>query len=658
MLKRDHQLVLPTQARAPGFRVELRGTTFRLVATGAWTVAEATQLDRALKRLRVPIPPTPDFTGEMDIAGIAEIDTAGALLLQRTAAAWEKSGLRTRYAGATESFRILIEEVRSKGRAERPKIEKRSALQFFTEDMAKTLTGVWTDAVQLTGFLGEVTAAFIRLFRQPWRFRTTSFIHHLDHAGFRAVPIIALICFLIGAVVMQQGVVQLKPFGAEPFAVNMVAILALREVGILLTAIMVAGRSGSAFTAEIGSMKMREEIDAMRTLGIDPMDTLVLPRILALVVALPLLTFIGDLMGLAGGGLMAFAVLGLDASNYVDKLRDVIDFQHFMAGMIKAPFAAVIIGLVGCLEGLKVEGSAESLGTHVTSRRGQGHLPGDNFGRRFRHVSVGDRSVIVDNGREVVIRVRGLAKSFGSHQIWDGLNLDVYRGEILAIVGGSGQGKSVLMRVITGLVIPDAGEVGLFGQNTKTLSPQDRLDIERRWGILFQDGALFSSLTVLQNIQVPMREHLELPQAMMDDLAFLKLSMVGLPPNAAYKFPSELSGGMRKRAGLARALALDPEIVFLDEPTAGLDPIGATDFDHLIRKLQQTLGLTVYMVTHDLDTIFTVCDRVAVLADKKIVRTGSPTELQRHPNHPWIKDYFCGERARAASPGERPRIPA
>jgi phospholipid/cholesterol/gamma-HCH transport system permease protein len=364
MLKRDHQVVLPTQARAPGFRVELKGTTFRLVATGAWTVAEATQLDTALKRLRVPIPPTPDFTGEMDIAGIAEIDTAGAMLLQRTAAAWEKSGLRTRYAGATEAFRILIEEVQRRGHAERPKLEKRSPLQFFSEDMTRALTGVWRDTVQLTGFLGEVTAALGRMIRQPWRFRTTSFIHHLDHAGFRAVPIIALICFLIGAVVMQQGVVQLKPFGAEPFAVNMVAILALREVGILLTAIMVAG---SAFTAEIGSMKMREEIDAMRTLGIDPMDTLVLPRILALVVALPLLTFIGDLMGLAGGGLMAFAVLGLDASNYMDKLRDVVDFQHFMAGMIKAPFAAVIIGLVGCLEGLKVEGSAESLGTHVTS---------------------------------------------------------------------------------------------------------------------------------------------------------------------------------------------------------------------------------------------------------------------------------------------------
>jgi phospholipid/cholesterol/gamma-HCH transport system permease protein len=367
MLKRDHTLSLSTQARAPGFRVELRGTTFRLIASGAWTVVEATRLDIALKRLRVPIPPTPEFTGEMDIAGIAEIDTAGAMLLQRTAAAWEKGGLRTHYAGATESFRILIEEVQRRGNTERPVIEKVGVGRQLFDDVSKAMTGVATDAVQLTSFLGEVTVGLGRMIRQPWRFRVTSFVHHLDHAGLRAVPIVALICFLIGAVVMQQGVVQLKAFGAELFAVNMVAILALREVGILLTAIMVAGRSGSAFTAEIGSMKMREEVDAMRTLGIDPMDTLVLPRVLALIVALPLLTFIGDLTGLIGGGVMAMAVLGLDASTYIDKLREAADMQDFLAGMIKAPFAALIIGLVGCLEGLEVKGSAESLGKHVTS---------------------------------------------------------------------------------------------------------------------------------------------------------------------------------------------------------------------------------------------------------------------------------------------------
>lgn len=367
MLKRDQHLVLPTQARAPGFRVELRGTTFRLIATGAWTVREATVLDGALRRLRVPIPPTPDFTGEVDISGIAEIDTAGAWLLQRTAKAWQKSGLRTSFAGATQAFQILIEEVERRARAEPPKIEAPPALAQFAADMARALSGISRDMVLLTGFLGEITATFFRLLREPWRFRPNSFVHHLDHAGVRAVPIVALICALIGAVVMQQGVMQLRPFGAEPFAVNMVAILALREVGILLTAIMVAGRSGSAFAAEIGSMKMREEIDAMRTLGIDPMETLVMPRVLALMVALPLLTFIGDIMSLVGGGIMAMVVLGLDIPTYVHTLQGAVNMKHFLAGMIKVPFVALIIGLVGCMEGLKVEGSAESLGTHVTS---------------------------------------------------------------------------------------------------------------------------------------------------------------------------------------------------------------------------------------------------------------------------------------------------
>ena len=259
------------------------------------------------------------------------------------------------------------------------------------------------------------------------------------------------------------------------------------------------------------------------------------------------------------------------------------------------------------------------------------------------------REIVAPTESETIISVRGLAKSFGTQQIWECLDLDVYRGEVLGVVGGSGQGKSVLLRVITGLVQPDAGTIRIFDRDVRELDREEKVDMEARWGVLFQDGALFSSLTVLQNIQVPMREHLDLPQAIMDDLAFLKIAMVGLRPDAAHKYPSELSGGMRKRAGLARALSLDPEIVFLDEPTAGLDPIGASDFDHLIRKLQQTLGLTVYMVTHDLDSIFTVCDRVAVLADHKIVKTGSPEQLRRNPEHPWIEEYFCGERARAAT---------
>jgi phospholipid/cholesterol/gamma-HCH transport system ATP-binding protein len=248
-----------------------------------------------------------------------------------------------------------------------------------------------------------------------------------------------------------------------------------------------------------------------------------------------------------------------------------------------------------------------------------------------------------------IIRVRGLTKSFGRQPVFENLDLDVHYGEILGIAGGSGTGKSVLLRTILGLLPYEAGTVEIFGLNFKTLSSQERIGIERQWGVLFQDGALFSSLNVLQNVQVPMREHLDLPQKTMDELALLKIAMVGLPPNSAYKAPSELSGGMRKRAGLARALALDPEIVFLDEPTSGLDPIAAAAFDRLIRNLQRTLGLTVYMITHDLDSIFTVCDRVAVLADGHVVREGAPADLVRDPGHPWVKEYFCGERGRQSA---------
>ncbi len=247
---------------------------------------------------------------------------------------------------------------------------------------------------------------------------------------------------------------------------------------------------------------------------------------------------------------------------------------------------------------------------------------------------------------EPVIRIRGLVNQFGKQVVHDGLDLDVMRGEVIALVGGSGTGKSVLMRTILGLNRPHAGSIELLDANVMKMDSAARAATQTRCGVLFQDGALFSSLTVTENVQAPMREHLRLDQGLMDELAALKIAMVGLPPEAGPKRPGELSGGMRKRAGLARALALDPEIVFLDEPTAGLDPIGAAAFDSLIRDLQQSLGLTVVMVTHDLDSLIAICDRIAVLVDKKI-RTGTMEEHLRDP-HPWIQEYFHGPRARAA----------
>ncbi|WP_158965064.1 ABC transporter ATP-binding protein [Chachezhania sediminis] len=252
-----------------------------------------------------------------------------------------------------------------------------------------------------------------------------------------------------------------------------------------------------------------------------------------------------------------------------------------------------------------------------------------------------------DTTREVVIRVRDLVNQFGKQVVHDHLDLDVYRGEVLGIVGGSGTGKSVLLRTIVGLNRPKEGSIEVLGVDVLNGPEAERLQVERRWGVAFQDGALFSSLTVLQNVMAPMREHLKLPRAMMKALAEVKIGLAGLPPNAADKYPSELSGGMRKRAALARALALDPEILFLDEPTAGLDPIGAAAYDELIRGLQRALGLTVFMVTHDLDSLYAICDRIAVLAEKRVLVTG-PIEDMTSVDHPWVKEYFTGPRARAA----------
>ncbi len=249
---------------------------------------------------------------------------------------------------------------------------------------------------------------------------------------------------------------------------------------------------------------------------------------------------------------------------------------------------------------------------------------------------------------EFPVVIKGLTNAFGDFVVHEDLSLKVRRGEILGVVGGSGTGKSVLMRSIIGLQIPAEGEIEVFGKDITAAEPDEVIGVRNRWGVLFQGGALFSTLTVAENVQVPLKQfYPELEPELLNEISRYKVVMTGLPEEAASKYPSELSGGMKKRAGLARALSLDPELLFLDEPTAGLDPIGAAKFDELLRELTDTLGLTVFLITHDLDTLYAICDRVAVLADKKVIATGTIPELLES-DHPWIQEYFNGPRARAA----------
>jgi phospholipid/cholesterol/gamma-HCH transport system permease protein len=332
--------------------------------SGEWVVVPVLAVDDELRAFASTRPDADEVV--FDMTGVTRFDTAGTWVLERTAAQIEALGVRTRFDKATESQQILFDKV---GEGAYADPIQRPDEPLFIQILGRIGNSVLTvadGARTMLGFFGTVVATIGLTIRSPGRLRVVPLVSHMERAGFDALPLICLLTFLIGAVVAQQGASQLKQFGADVFTVNLVAIIFLREVGILLTAIIVAGRSGSAFTAEIGSMKMREEIDAMRTLGLDPMDMLVVPRVMALVVTLPLLTFIGDLMGLIGGGVVALTQLHMSPAVYIERLKSAADFWTFGVGLLKAPFMALAIAVVGCQAGLAVTGSAESVGTQTT----------------------------------------------------------------------------------------------------------------------------------------------------------------------------------------------------------------------------------------------------------------------------------------------------
>jgi phospholipid/cholesterol/gamma-HCH transport system permease protein len=344
---------------------ELQGKKLVLSARGDWVAAHASEIEPQVdsviqKRAKAD-------RVEIDATQLQRIDTIGAWLIERLRRNWEKGNAKVSVTGLNPHYQVLLEEVAASNRSEPPKEKRESPVADVLAYIGLSAAESWVDLKALMQFLGHVVIASGRVAAHPASFRFTSVVNQIDRVGFRAVPIIMLIMFLIGAILAQQGIFHFRRFGAETYVVDMVGILVLREVGVLITSIMIAGRSGSAYTAELGSMKMREEIDALRVMGFDPVEVLILPRLIALIVALPLLTFIGSMAGLFGGGLVSWLYGGMPPEVFIERLRDAISKTTFEVGMIKAPFMAFVIGLIACVEGLRVEGSAESLGEHTTA---------------------------------------------------------------------------------------------------------------------------------------------------------------------------------------------------------------------------------------------------------------------------------------------------
>jgi phospholipid/cholesterol/gamma-HCH transport system permease protein len=335
-----------------------------LAAAGSWTaeharaleplVDDATRGNADVRRIVI------------DVTRVERLDTYGAWLIERTLRIWTSRGVRAEVVGLSASYGKLFKRVQAGQQKLTPDNHKRTGIVATLESVGRTMTAVWADLVMIFEVAGALLVAFLSILRHPWRFRFTSLINHLERVCWNAVPIIVLITFLIGAIIAQQGIFHFRTFGADIYVVDMVGVLVLRELGVLIVCIMIAGRSGSAYTAELGSMKMREEIDALRTMGFDPVEVLVLPRILALMIAVPVLAFLGAMAALYGGGIVAWLYGGIDPKIFLSRLHETITIKTFAVGMIKAPFMALIIGLVACMEGLQVKGSAESLGAKTT----------------------------------------------------------------------------------------------------------------------------------------------------------------------------------------------------------------------------------------------------------------------------------------------------
>ncbi|QFR32605.1 ABC transporter permease [Ancylobacter sp. TS-1] len=354
-------------AEAPLLATARNGRELVFVGNGSWLAVQGRALEGSVDAALAELAAAPTESARFDLSGVRGFDTLGAVVLDRIIQALEKDGVRFQIVGLERRFRPLLDDIVKGSHENPPRTRHVNAVIGSIQLVGRTTVAMAQDGLALLSFIGTAMSALLRVLVRPHTFRFTSMIYHLERTGLRAVPIVALITFLIGCIIAQQGIFHFRKFGATTYVVDMVGILTLRELGVLIVSIMVAGRSGSAFTAELGSMRMREEVDALRVMGFDPNEVLVLPRLVALIIAVPLLTFIGNMCALSGGGLVAWLYGGISPEIFIARLKEAIALNTFEVGMIKAPFMAAIIGLIACMEGMRVGGSAESLGAHTTA---------------------------------------------------------------------------------------------------------------------------------------------------------------------------------------------------------------------------------------------------------------------------------------------------
>jgi ABC transport permease subunit len=483
-------------------------------------------------------------------------------------------------------------------------------------------------------FTGRYAVALPRATATPNSVDWSSLPRLIQDIGADALPVTCAANLLVGIIVGFLGVSQLGRFGAVDYVPELVVVAHLRDLCPLITAMVVAGRSGAGIASEIATMTVFEEVDALRSMGFDPVRWLVVPRCIALVLVLPLLTWVGDLMGLLGGLVAATLMTDITVHAYVQATLNAITGGHFLTGLIKTPFLGLAIGLIACGQGLLARGGAAAVGTRTT-----------------KAVVLATFSVIVISRVHILCRthrylsmslsrpyitVDDLRIGWGTRVLMDHISFRVERGTIFAILGGSGSGKSTLLRHLIGLERAQAGRIDIDGVG----EPYGYEGVPP-FGVLFQSGALFSSLTLAENLALPLTRWTQTSGATARDLVLAKLDLVGLGPFADH-LPGEVSGGMRKRAGIARALMLEADLLFFDEPSAGLDPVSAVELDQLILTLCRDLGITVVIVTHELPSIFLVADNCIVLdtAAKGVVAEGNPHKLRDESKIPFVHNFF------------------